>query len=251
MTSRDDAGGGARRRPRFLAALAFTLGGVAILLALMVWQIQRLAWKEGLIATLEARLAEPPMAMPRTLAPETQEFRRVRVTGRFTGEPGAHGFPDVAKLTTVRPWGPGYRVVQPFRAADGSLLLVDRGYVPVAEKNKDGRAARPTPAPGGAVEIVAALRWPDDRDFFADPEAGPSDNVWLTREVDRLAPLWGAVPALLVAETPTAVGDWPRPLPVTVDLPNDHLEYAITWGSLAAIWAVMGGLLVYREARRG
>jgi surfeit locus 1 family protein len=243
-------GGGALRRPRVVAAAVFTLAGVAILLSLMVWQIQRLAWKEGLIATLEERLSAPPMALPAVFAPETQEFRRVAVSGRFTGETGTHGFTDVARLTTIRPWGPGYRVIQPFETAEGRRVLVDRGYAPIAEKNVSAAAARPTPAPEGTVDLVAALRWPDDADFFADAEAGPADNVWLTREVETLAPLWGAEPVLLVAETSTAVGAWPRPAPVTVDLPNDHLEYAVTWGSLAAIWAGMGGLLTWREARR-
>jgi surfeit locus 1 family protein len=217
----------------------------------MTWQIQRLAWKEGLIALLEARLAETPLAgLPETYAPE-MEFRRVALRGRFTGETGAHGFGDVAKLMTIRPWGAGYRVIQPFETEAGRLVLVDRGFAPVAEKNVDARAARPTPAPEGVIDLVATLRWPDDDDFFADPEAGPADNVWLTREVERIAPLWDAEPVLLVAETSTAVGEWPEPLPTSIDLPNDHLEYAITWGSLAAVWAALGAALVRREMRRG
>jgi surfeit locus 1 family protein len=243
--------GGAWRRPRVLGALVFTLAGVAILLGLMTWQIQRLGWKEDLIALLESRLAMPPLdGAPAAFAPE-MEFRRVALSGRFTFAPGAHGFRDVARLTTIRPWGAGYRVIQPFEAEDGRLFLVDRGFVPVAEKNVDGAARRPTPAPEGALTLVASIRWPVDSDFFADEEAGPADNVWLTREVDRLAPLWGAEPVLLVAETDTSVGDWPKPLPTTVDLPNDHLEYAITWGALAAIWATLGAVLVRREWVRG
>jgi surfeit locus 1 family protein len=247
-------GGGALRRPRVVAALAFGAVGVAILLGLMTWQLQRLAWKEGLIATLESRLAQPPEALPADPDPQTWEFRRVSVTGRFTGLPGAHGFADAAYLTTIRPWGAGYRVVQPFETDDGRTLLIDRGYVPVAQKNDGGRAALPTPAPEGPLTVTGALRWPQDADFFADAAAGPADNVWLTRSVTSLAPLWGAEPLLIVAETPTgapaASGDWPVPQPVTVNLPNDHLEYAVTWGGLAAVWAVMAGLLARREMRR-
>jgi surfeit locus 1 family protein len=234
-----------------LGAIAFAGIGTLILLGLMTWQIQRLAWKEGLIALLEARLAEPPMqGLPDAYDPE-MEFRRVALSGRFTGAAGAHGFSDVARLTTIRPWGAGYHIIQPFETETGRLVLVDRGFIPVEEKNIDAAAARTTPAPEGRVDLVATLRWPEDSDFFADQNAGLRDNVWLTREVDRIAPLWKAEPVLLVAETSTAVGTWPKPQPTSVDLPNDHLEYAVTWGSLAAIWALLGALLTWREARRG
>ena len=237
------------RRPRFLAALAFTLIGGAILLSLMSWQLRRLDWKEALIATLEERLAGAPTALPERPEQEAHEFRRVTVTGRFTGAPGAHGFADAAYLTTLRPDGPGYRVIQPFETEDGRRLLVDRGYVPLALKNEGGRAAVPTPFAEGAMTLTAALRWPQAADYFAGDGAGPADNVWLARDMARLAPLWDAEPVLLVAETPTAEGRWPRPLPVSVDLPNDHLEYAATWGGLALVWFAMGAMLLRRESR--
>ena len=236
-------------RPRILSALAFTLIGAAILLSLMSWQLRRLEWKEALIATLEERLAAAPMPLPKLLDQDAHEFRRVAVTGRFTDAMGAHGFADAAYLTTIRPDGPGYRVIQPFETGDGRLLLVDRGYVPLALKNEDGRAALPTPHAEGPLTLTAALRWPQSADYFAGDDAGPGDNVWLARDVARLAPLWGAEAVLLVAESGTAPGEWPRPLPVSVDLPNDHLEYAVTWGGLALVWLAMGAILLRREFR--
>ena len=249
------ARGGALRRPfafspRVLGALAFGAVGVAILLGLMTWQIRRLAWKEALIATLEERLAAAPVALPAAPDQTAHEFRRVALTGRFTGAVGAHGFADAAYLTTLRPHGAGYRIVQPFRTTEGRLVLVDRGYAPVAAKNDGGRAALPLPAPEGEIALVGALRWPQDADWFSDAGAGPADNVWLTRSLNSLAPLWGAAPVLVVAETPTAAGPWPVPDPVSVNLPNDHLGYAITWGGLAAVWAAMTAALVWREMQR-
>lgn len=236
--------------PRAWAALAFGAAGVAILLALMTWQIQRLGWKEALIATLEQRLAAAPIPLPVAPDREAHEFRRVTLEGRFTGETGAHGFADAAYLTTLRPHGAGYRIVQPFRTTEGRLVLVDRGYAPVAAKNVGGRAAAALPAPEGDIALTGALRWPQDADWFSDKGAGPADNVWLTRSLRSLAPLWGAEPVLVVAETPSASGPWPIPQPVSVALPNDHLGYAVTWGGLAAVWAAMSAALVWREMRR-
>jgi surfeit locus 1 family protein len=246
------SGGGAWRRPRVFGAVLLTVVGTAILLSLMTWQIRRLAWKEDLIATLEARLEAAPMPLPESFDREADEFRRVAVTGRFTGETGAHGFADAAYLTTQRPHGPGYRVIQPFETEHGRRLLVDRGYVPVAAKNEGAAARLPTPYPAEPLTLTAALRWPQEADFFADEDAGRADNVWLTRNVEALAPLWGAEPVLLVAETATATGEGRFPLPLRpgVNLPNDHLEYAVTWGGMALVWSVMGGVLVRREWRR-
>lgn len=244
------AGGGAWRRPRVFGAVLLTVIGTAILLSLMTWQIGRLAWKEALIATLEARLSAEPMPLPDAPDRAAHEFRRFEITGRFTGAPGTHGFPDAAHLTTIRPHGPGYRLVQPFETEGGRVLLVDRGYVPLAEKNVGGQAAAPTPWPEGPLTLVAALRWPDAADFFSAADAGPADNVWLSRDVAVLAPLWGAEPFLLVAETPTGGGRFPLPILPGVNLPNDHLEYAVTWGGMALVWTAMGALLVRREWRR-
>jgi cytochrome oxidase assembly protein ShyY1 len=114
--------------------------------------------------------------LPERFDRRADEFRRVAVTGRFTGQPGAHGFTDAAYLTTIRPHGPGYRVIQPFETEGGRLLLV--------------------------------------------------------------------------AETATGEGRFPLPLTPGVNLPNDHLEYAVTWGGMALVWSVMGGVLVRREWRR-
>lgn len=222
--------------------------GVLILIGLCVWQVQRLGWKEGVIATLETRLTAQAGALPETFDPEAQEFSRVTLTGAFDGANGRHGFADAPLLTSRRPDGPGYRIIQPFETTDGRRVMVDRGYIPVVEKNEGGAAARPTPAPAGEITITGALRWPgeggDGRPF------GARDNVWTARDLDVMAELFDAEPALIVAETSTAVGRWPVPQPIeAVNVPNNHLEYALTWGALAAIWAAMTGWLAFGRRR--
>ncbi len=222
--------------------------GVAVLMGLCIWQVQRLAWKEGVIATLEGRLAEAPVALPAAFDPETQEFSRVRIEGRFTGEIGAHGFADAPLLTSRKFVGPGYRIIQPFDLTDGRRIMVDRGFAPVEVKNEGGAASRPTPAPDGALEIVGALRWPD---VSVDQAYGPNDNVWTARDLSVMARLFGAEEVLVVSETSTAVGEWPRADPIrAVNVRNNHFEYAITWAALAIGWAIMTGFLIFRPDRR-
>ncbi|MBK0397920.1 SURF1 family protein [Limibaculum sp. M0105] len=225
------------------APIVIGVSGVAILIGLCVWQIQRMTWKEALIDTLEARLSSEPVALP--AGPDAaDEFLRVRITGRFDDAPGGHGFADAPFLTT-REREPGYRIIQPFATSDGRHVMVDRGFLPASLKNEDGRAVRPTPAPAEDLTLTGALRFPDET---ADPPFGARDNVWVARDLAAMARIFGTEPVLVVSETPTAVGGaWPQPMPLTVDLPNSHLNYAITWGSLALVWAVMAGVWLRRE----
>ncbi|MEM9761091.1 MAG: SURF1 family protein [Pseudomonadota bacterium] len=233
---------------RAIAAIILGVAGTATLIALCFWQLQRLEWKLGLIASLEERLLAEPVALPALPTPD-DEFLRVAVTGRFEGREGTHGFTDAPLLTTFDKQA-GYRVLQPFTLDDGRRIMVSRGWVPVAAKNAGGRAALPTPAPEGEVTLTGALRYPDDPQ---SPAFGASDNVWIARDLSVMAEVFDVEPVLLVSETPTPGPGVRAPLlqPLTVNLKNDHLGYAITWGLLAAVWAVMSGVLAFREWRRG
>lgn len=215
------------------AAVVFGLVGTAVLIGLGVWQLQRLAWKEDLIAALQSRLAAEPVAIPQHPEPARDAFLRVRAEG-LTGEPELH------VLTSEKPWGPGFRVIVPLTLSDGRRILVDLGYVPEAEK------AKPRPPARGVV--VGALYWPDETDMFTPPPDRAA-NIWFARDLPAMAEDLATEPLLIVAER-HPLGDWPKPLRLGINLPNDHLQYALTWFSLALIWAVMSTILLRRERRR-
>lgn len=218
-----------------LAAIVFGAVGVAMLLGLGVWQMQRLTWKEGLIARLEARLAADPVALPAAPEPQRDAYLRVQVTGRV-------GVPMLHVLTSVKPWGPGFRVIAPFETTDGRRILADIGFIREERKEMGD-------LPGGEVTIVGALYWPEETDGFT-PEPDRAANIWFARDLAAMAGALEAEPLMVIAERHGG-GDWPRPIRLGVDLPNDHLQYALTWFSLALIWAVMSVLLVRREMKKG
>jgi len=220
----------------------FGAAGVAVLIGLGAWQLQRLAWKDAIIARLEQQLAADPVALPSAPDPARDAFLRVRVSGRI-GERELH------VLTSLMPYGPGFRMIVPLTEDTGRVVLVDLGYVPEAAKDAGFR-------PAGPVEVVGALFWPDETDGFT-PAPDREANIWFARDLGAMAEALGAEPLLIVAEPPggrpgdsVAGGEWPKALRLGVNLANDHLQYAITWFSLALVWAVMSAVLVRRERER-
>jgi surfeit locus 1 family protein len=216
------------------AAVVFGVVGTAVLIGLGVWQLKRLAWKEHQITKLEQRLSQAPVALPSQPDAERDKFLRVALTGSIDGR-------ELHVLTSQMPWGAGFRVIVPVIGAGGRKVLVDLGYVP--EDAKD-----PALRPATTVDVVGALYWPNETDGFT-PQPDRAANIWFARDLGAMADELGTEPLLIIAER-HASGEWPKPLRLGVNLPNDHLQYAITWFTLALVWAVMSSMLVRRESKR-
>jgi cytochrome oxidase assembly protein ShyY1 len=223
----------------------FALAGFAVLIALGTWQLERKAWKEDLIATLDRRLATPPMKLPGLhewpgLAREEFEFRRVVAQLEFPGSPPAYVYTAGSAL---RPdiKAPGYFVFVPAHAASDAVVVVNAGYV----------AERRDPGKRGTTEVVGYLRWPEPPSWFV-AEHDRSGAVWFVRDHRAMAKVrnWGGpvAPFYIDQESPVPAGGEPRPGPLTVKLRNDHLGYAITWFGLAAALVVV--FVVWAGARQ-
>jgi surfeit locus 1 family protein len=218
---------------RMVAPLIFGVLGVALLVSLGLWQVQRLAWKTAILAEIDAKLAAAPVAVPAEPDPAADQYLRVRAEGEI--EPG-----EIHVFTAAPGGGAGYRVIVPLRLADGRRILLDRGLV--REREKD--AARRL----GPIAVEGALLWPREADRFTSPP-DREKNVWYARDTPLMAGALGTLPVLLVASASDDPGQ-PLPMPVTVDIPNNHLGYAIQWFGLAAVWALMTGYLLWRIKRR-
>lgn len=233
--------------PSILAVL-----GLTILIELGAWQLERKAWKDGLIATLSARLGAPPAALPspatwRRLDPTDEEFRRVTFSATFLHE---HEVLVFTAGSALRPdvSGAGYWVFTPARLADGNVVMVDRGFVP--EARKDGRS-RPDGQVAGMMALTGALRWPEPRGMFT-PADDPARNAWYTRDPAAVAAAKGigaAAPFYVALEAPAPPGGWPRPGPLRASLPNNHLQYALTWFGLALTLSGVFGVWTFRRLR--
>jgi surfeit locus 1 family protein len=214
-------------------ALILGLSGAGVLTGLGIWQVQRLQWKEAIIAAAETMIAADPVALPANPDPVLDRYRAVKVAGTFTGQ-------EAHVLTSTREDGPGFLVLASFRTTDGRLILVDRGFVPEVAK----AALRP-PRP---VELTGNLNWPDDV-TPSTPPYDPDRAIWYGRDVAGIAAALGTEPVLVIARSDTGDGVLPRGVS-TEGFRNDHLNYAITWFSLAVVWLGMTLLLLWRIRTR-
>lgn len=224
-------------RKRIIIAAIVGIVGVAILISLGLWQVQRLGEKEALIARIETRLAAAPVPVP--VHPDRENDALLHVTAK-----GRIGAGELHVLGSLRPWGPGYRIISPFILDDGRRVLLDLGFVPEALKEP---TMRPSQNRGGEVTVTGALLWPRETDSFT-PDPDPERNIWFARDVDSMAEALVTEPVLIVAEE-NVLGEWPRAVPPGVDLPNRHLEYAATWFGLAFAWGAMTLVLIYSQFR--
>jgi surfeit locus 1 family protein len=229
-----------------VAAAAF-----AVLVSLGIWQMQRLTWKEGLIAQIEARSHAAPVPLPprsgwASLDPETYEYRRVTATGTFEHDREVQVFRASGPNAGLSQ--PGYLVITPLRLADGAHVLVTRGFVP--ESNRDP-ATRSAGQIGGEVTIVGLMRAPETRNAFT-PADDPGRNAWFTRDpalIARHLGLADAAPFSIDADATPVPGGLPRGGATVVSIKNDHLSYALTWFGLAATLVVVFGLVMLKRLR--
>ena len=242
-----------RQRGGLIGATLSALIGIAILCGLGVWQLERKVWKENLIATLTARLTRapeplpPPAQWPR-LTQAADEYSRVSFTAEFLAgqealvyTAGSAFRPDVQ--------GPGYWVLAPAKLAGGDIVLVDRGFVPAERKDTASRAQG---TPQGTVDIVGVMRWPETPGLFT-PAAEPQNNVWYARDSAAIAAAktWDtAAPFYIEQEAPVLPGGLPKPGRLVVALPDNHLQYAITWFGLALALAGVYGVWLSGRLRR-
>ncbi|MFT3989384.1 SURF1 family protein [Aestuariivirga sp.] len=228
------------KKPRIWPVLLASGLGIAILVGLGVWQIQRLAWKEALIAGIERRAADAPTTMADALARQAKgeniEFLKVSVSGRFEHAREKH-------VISVYESSPGWEIVTPLRLADGGMVLVDRGVVPANLKDTASRAATD---PQGDVTVTGIVKSHAYGRGMFDPDNDPKGDMWFWWDVPAMIadspPASSSAPFILQL-LPTA-GDqiFPQPQPPDTGLVNNHLQYAITWFSLAIVLAVIAGL---------
>ena len=239
-----------RPYPGFTAAAAILF---VILCGLGVWQVQRLHWKLGLIAEVTARTQAVPIPASDALAllPAAAQYRRVTLHGIFNHAQENYVFVTASGGDAV------YHVLTPFFVEESSSgshwLMVDRGAVPKDRLDPDSRKSGNIV---GTATVTGIWRTPDAAGPFT-PVPDLSHRIWYSRDLVAMTRADGitlAAPVVIEADATPNPGGWPRGGQTVVDLPNNHLSYAVTWLGLAAcllgVWLayhISKGRLVWRK----
>jgi surfeit locus 1 family protein len=219
--------------PRLVPTL-FTIPALIILVGLGSWQVQRLHWKEGLIAQRDRMVAAPPIAPPQTLEAEQNQFRHVADDGVLLNDK------EIFLAAASEGGGSGYQVLTPLQEPDGRIIFVNRGFIPLELKDPAKRAAG---EPSGPVHIAGLLRVPPaEKPTFFLPNNRPDLDLWFWVDLPAMTKAAGvgdAAPFYIDADKTPNPGGWPQGGVTNLELPNDHLQYAITWFSLAIALVVI------------
>jgi cytochrome oxidase assembly protein ShyY1 len=232
------------RRRRVSGFAIFTLVMVAAFAGLGIWQLQRRVEKHALIGILNERLAAPPAALPQppkwnALTRAKDEFRRVSFTATYAPLPDAMVY-SAGSAVRADISGPGTWAFLPARLADGDRIVINAGFVQntMQDRAQQDRAAGRL-VTGQPVKLTGYIRFPETASTLTPPE-NLDKRLWFIRDHLAMAHALGwdtggkaVAPFYIDLEQPVPESGTPKPGPLTVRLKDDHLQYAITWFTLA------------------
>ncbi|MER8406002.1 SURF1 family protein [Mesorhizobium sp. M1307] len=231
-----------RSQPKRALALGLGIVVFLILLALGTWQVQRLHWKEGLLETIDQRTHSAPVPLAelekRFAAAGDVDYTPVIVTGTFLHQDERH-------FLATWEGQSGFDVFTPLQLDDGRFVLINRGFVPYDFKDP---AKRPQGQVTGKVTVTGLARNPlPAKPSMMLPDNDPQKNIFYWKDRDAMASSAGLptgaalVPIFIDANATPNPGGLPVGGVTVIDLPNSHLQYAITWYGLAA---ALAGVLI-------
>lgn len=244
-------------RPVSRFRLAVLVSGAALLFllfaALGVWQIERLGWKRDLVARVDARVHAAPVAAPGRanwagVGRASHEYLRVQARGRYLHDEAA-----LVQAATER--GAGFWVLTPLQRDDGTVLWVNRGFVPNSAADAVRRGDASTQVPEGPTEVTGLLRLSEPGGGFLR-DNDPAADRWFSRDVAALSaarrlPAAQVAPYFIDADAaPGAADGAPVGGLTVIRFSDNHLPYALTWFALALMAAAAAGYLLWDARRR-
>jgi len=210
----------------------FGLIGLIILLGLGKWQVERLAWKNSIITEISESVTKSPnVIMPHDIE-SVKQYQSVRVNGEFLTE-------ELHVLHSLKSYGPGFKLIKPFKLSSDEVILVDLGFIEERNKLKERIILSNT--------ITGNILFPNETDSFT-PDPNFDKNIWFSRDLEAMANYLETIPVLVVLSN--LVHEEIIATPLRPNLINNHLQYAFTWFSMAMVWSFMSVYWVMRIIKR-
>ncbi|MEZ5782194.1 MAG: SURF1 family protein [Rhizobiaceae bacterium] len=235
---------GSVRWTTYLVALV----ALCVLIGLGTWQVQRLHWKETLLADIEARRTSAPMELAdvekQFSATHDVDYQAVRLSGAYLNDKEQFFFATWKGET-------GFYVYTPLRLSDGRYIFVNRGFVPYDLKDPAKRPIEVT----GPVTVVGLARNPlSEKPSMLVPENDLGGNIFYWKDIGGMARNAGLdgveiLPFVVDADATPNPGGLPIGGVTLIDLPNNHLQYALTWYGLAAALVAVFGVFAWRRQK--
>lgn len=231
-------------------AAPLVLMALIILVALGTWQVKRMYWKEALLADIEQRIQAAPAGVDDIERMRASggdiEYRTIILSGVYDHEKEQHFFATFEGQT-------GYYIYTPLRLNDGRDIFINRGFVPYDMKEPVKRQAGQV---SGVVSVegLARARLPAKPSSLL-PDNDLGKNIYYWKDWSAMAGRAGLAPANLLpffvdANNAPNPGGWPKGGVTLIDLPNNHLQYAITWYGLALALVIVVGFAYVRGSRK-
>lgn len=237
-------------KPGTLLLLLSIAAGTVVLTGLGIWQLNRLEWKQAMIARVTQGLSQDPVSVSKiealVEAGADIEYRPATAQGTFLHELESHFFATHKGQT-------GYFIYTPMLMDEGKILIVNRGFVPMALKDgasrKDGQVRTPQSVTGLARSA------PAERPNAFVPDNDLQKNIFYWKSIDQMAgraqdrSRESFFEFFLDADDTPVPGGWPRGGVTLIDFPNNHLQYAFTWFGLAGALLIVGGFFLVSRYR--
>ena len=239
-----------------------TLVMLGTLIGLGVWQLHRKDEKRALIAALDERLAETPIQLPAaaewtTLTQARDEFRRVRFSAALDPSNDAMVYSSGSAIRADIS-GPGTWAFVPAKLAGGATVVVNLGFVQNTLQDRAQQDRAVATLASGPQTLTGYIRFPE-RAGWLTPADNLQKRLWFTRDHMAMAgtlgwgqPTGNVAPFYVDLEQPVPASGVPKPGPLSVNLKDNHLQYAITWFGLAAAVVIAFGFWMrgHRKAAR-
>ncbi|SDT15339.1 SURF1 family protein [Bradyrhizobium canariense] len=252
---------GVHASPRHLTGFGiFTLLMVVLFTGLGVWQLQRRVEKHALIAALTERLAATPDSLPPaplwpTLTQARDEFRRVQFSATYEAQPDAMVYSSGSAVREDIS-GPGTWAFIPARLPGGETVVINAGFVQntMQDRGQQDRAVKPL-ITGEPAMLTGYIRFPESAGMLT-PQENVARRLWFTRDHLAMARAlgWGGdgrpvAPFYIDLESPVPASGVPKPGPLDVHLKDDHMQYAITWFTLAGAVVIAFAVWLFGQRR--